>query len=275
MASTTVYSKSPEAGRKRVIDLEIMGFNFIRIAAVAVDIENEDYLKQLIDRASNGMVKVSDHTDKLQFFIIKGGAEGFLNSSHDGVDASRMVEGRKRDTDGKPGTEMTLDDTCLLAVFNRLGGLIGSALLIRPIIVITPDDPTKWTEPTANAVFDAWDKSPVSLYHNRNFEVEYFGLWMDDTAGFYRGRHQGRVRQARIDIHKDEATDGCILIIQDGTPPLPDNLGPHPTAAQVALHQAALDKLNHFEPKLIQDIQAVIKAKTRENIGMMRVIKIK
>jgi hypothetical protein len=273
MADTTVYSKSPEAGRKRVIDFEIMGRNVIRKASV--DITKEDYLKQLIDMASNGMVTVSDHTDKLQFFIIKGGAEGFLDSSHDGVDASRMVERDMATTDGTPGTEMTLDDTCLLAVFNRLGGLIGAALLIRPIIVITPDDPTKWTEPTAEAVFDAWDKSPVGLYHNRNFEVEYFGLWIDDKAGFYRGRHQGRVKQAQIDIHKQEATNGCMFIVQDGTPPMPDDLGPHPTAAEIALHKAALNKLNHFEPKLIQDIQGVIKAKTGESFGTMRVIKIK
>jgi hypothetical protein len=274
MAKTTVYSKSPEAGRKRVIDLEIMGLNLLNKANV--DITKEDYLKQLIDMASNGMVTVGDHTAKLQFFIIKGGAEGFLDqASYDGIDASRLVEGGMVTTDGQPGTEMTFDDTCLMAVFNRLGRLIGATLLRRPIIVITPDDPTKWTEPTANGVFDAWDKSPVSLYHNKNFEVEYFGLWMDDTAGFYRGRHQGRVKQARIDIHKEEATNGCIFIVEDGTPPLPDDLGPHPTAAEIALHKAALNKLNQFEPKLIQDIQGVIKAKTGENFGTMRVIKIK
>jgi len=267
MAKTTVYSKSPEAGRKRVIDLEIMGLNLLKKANV--DIEKEDYLKQLIDMASNGMVTVSDHTAKLQFFIIKGGAEGFLDqATYDGKDASRLVEGGVT-TGGQPGTEMTFDDTCLLAVFNRLGGLIGASLLSRPIIVKTSDDPGKWTERTANAVFDAWDKSPVGLYHNRNFEVEYFGLWIDDKAGWYAHNW------ARIDIHKEEATNGCIFIVQDGTPPLPDDLGSHPTAAEIALHKAASNKLNQFEPKLIQDIQAVIKAKTGENFGTMRVIKIK
>jgi hypothetical protein len=268
MATTTVYSKSPEAGRKRVIDLEIMGLNFIRKASVGID--KEDYLKQLIDMASNGMVEVSDHTARLQFFIIKGEAEGFLDqATYDGMDASRFIEGGKVTTAGTPDTEMTFDDTCLLAVFNRLGGLIGAALLRRPIIVKTPDDPGKWTERTANAVFDAWDKSPVGVYHNRNFEVEYFGLWIDDKAGWYAHNW------ARIDIHKEEATNGCIFIVQDDTPPLPDDLGPHPTAAEIALHKAALNKLNHFEPKLIQDIQGVIKAKTGANFGTMRVIKIK
>jgi hypothetical protein len=267
MADTTVYSKSPEAGRKKVIDLEIMGLNVIRKASV--DIDKEDYLKQLIDSASNGMVTVSDHTSRLQFFIIKGGAEGFLKPFYETVDASRLVLGGKLTTDGKPGTEMTFDDTCLLAVFNRLGGLLGAALLRRPFIIKTPEDPGKWTEHTANAVFDAWDKSPVSLYHNRNYDIEYFGLWIDDKDGWYAHNW------ARIDIHKEEATNGCMFIVQDGTPPYPPAVDDPHDHAKVAARRAALKKLSEFEPKLIQDIQTVIKAKTGENFGTMRVIKIK
>jgi hypothetical protein len=267
MIWTQVYSKSAEAGRKRVIDMMTIGFNLMD--AASVDFHKEEYVKGLIGAATNGAVQVSKLSPKLQFFIIKGGAEGFLDKFYETVDASNLFIPGQLTTDGKPGTDMTFDDGCLMAVFDPRGKLIASALLRRPFTIKTASDPHFWTEHTANAIFDAWDKQPVSLYHNTNFDVAYFGLQINDSAGYYAS---GR---ARIDIHKQEATNGCIFIVDPATPPYPPEPANPNDPAQAAAHKAALTTLSHFEPDFIVKVQTAIGAKTKEGFGTMRVIKIK
>lgn len=258
MRATMVYSKSPESSPKRIIDLGIMNNTMANYDLL--DFERDDYLKALIEAASKGTIKVSNLTSRIQFFIIKGGAEGFLDKSYDGQDASHLLISGGVTTSGKPGTDMIFDDTCLLAVFDRTGNRINSAMLRRPISITNPNI---WTEHTADAVFTAWNKQSVSLYHNANFDVKYFGIQVDDSLGYYSS---GRVR---IDIHKEEATNGCIFILEAGTPDYPDDtLSP-------AAKAAALAKLSQFEPQVIKDVQKAIHGQTKYDFGIMHIIKIK
>ena len=132
--------------------------------------------------------------------------------------------------------------------FDKTGNLINSALLRRPISIVNPNI---WTEHTANLVYDAWDGQSVSLYRNTNFDIKYYGLWIDDSRGWYRSGH------VRVDLHKREATNGCIFILENGTP-----------------RYAEKAKLNAFEPQFIKDIQSIVGAMTKTNIGKMHMVDI-
>lgn len=245
-AASHVYSKAPEASRKQAIDGQILGKDFSKGDEIAIG--NEGYLKELIKLASAGKHSVSNAAKGIQFFIIKGGGEGFLSTFYSGKDASRIVLTGPT-TSGKPGTTMTFDDNDLLAAFDKAGKLINSALLRRPIAIVNPNI---WTEHTANLIYDAWDGQSVSLYRNTNFDIKYYGLWIDDSRGWYRSGH------VRVDLHKREATNGCIFILDAGTPAYADKA-----------------KLNAFEPQFIKDIQSIAGAKTRTHIGTMHMIDIK
>jgi hypothetical protein len=257
------YSKSPAASIKRTYDVQIMDFDARN--KDRVDFRKGDYIKQLIKLMSRNTVEVKALTHGLQFFFLMGGAEGFLDSGKfSGIDASREDSGGST-TSGGDGTRMVLDNTNLLAAFDGHGNFVSSALLIRPLSITVPPPPPPdfhgWSEESATKVLPAWDNCPVNLYHNVNYEVKYFGLQVDDKENYYRGRH------IMIDIHKQEDTNGCIFIVDDTTPPLPDD----DDAADV--QAAALKKLNDFEPKFIKDIQAKLGAKTAWPAGTMRVIK--
>lgn len=244
-----VYSNAPEAGPKRRIDEALMGGDFAK--RDKIDIDNEDYLTELIYLASGGRRVVRTGAKGLQFFMIKGGGEGFLDPYYIGKDASREVTNDGATTDKADGVVMIFDNNDLLAVFEGSGKLLGSALLERPISITDPSlkNPHMWTEGTANRIYDAWDERPVSLYHNKNFDIRYYGLMINDKLGWY---HSHKVM---VDIHKQEATNGCIFIVDPDTPPYS-----HP------------ERLNHFEPQLIKDIQDYVGAKTKSNIGIMNVI---
>ena len=67
---------------------------------------------------------------------------------------------------------------------------------------------------------------------------------------------------ATVDIHKQEATNGCIFIVDPNTPSIDDS------------------NLGTFEPKLINDILASIgrtakDTKGRVSLGVMHVVEIK
>jgi hypothetical protein len=246
MPPSIVYSAAPEAAEKRTIDAVIkhIGGN--------IDMHDDLYLRNLIHLSSQRKKRVSSEARGLQFFIVKGGGEGFLDSDYAGKDASRIVRGGERTTSGAPGTMMIFDDNDLIAAFDQKGNLVSSALLRRPISIRTPDDPNKWTEGTANTVYDAWDGQPVSIYRNTNpdWEIHYYGLWINDKLNYY---NKGWVR---IDLHKKEATNGCIFVMDPNTPPISDPI-----------------RLNQFEPQFIKDVQKAIGAKTKWNIGTMHMIK--
>lgn len=251
LIASHIYSTAAEAGPKLRIDEAIMAGDVANLAKI--DMKNEVYLKELIDKASGGKRTVQSSAKGLQFFMIKGGGEGFLDPYYFGKDASRVVTNSGATTGSSGGVTMVFDNNDLLAVFDGKGKLIGSALLERPISITNPHrkNPHMWTEPTANKVYDAWDGRPVSIYRNTNFGVDYYGLRIDDSLGWY---DNGSVR---VDLHKQEATNGCIFIVDPNTP--------------AYSNKAAL---NMFEPQLIKDIQAHIRARDKSNIGRMYVIKI-
>lgn len=214
-----VYSKAPEAEKKLAIDYKFMGADSRR--AHEVDISNEGYLKYLIEAASRGKVKVGTST-KLQFFIIRGGGEGFLPQELRGVDASNVTFATTS-TSGTSSLDSVVDYNDLLAVFDKTGRLISSARLERPLFI-----KGIWSKRTANKVYDSWADRDVFIYRNDNFSIEYLGLGVRDK---YRGK------SATIDLHKQEYTNGCIFIVDRATPALGD--------------EAALGK---FEPQLIKDV---------------------
>jgi hypothetical protein len=259
------YSKSVVASIKRIYDVQIMDYDARNSARV--DYRKGDYIKQLVKLMSKGAIEVKPLTSDLQFFFIRGGAEGFLDDArYSAVDASNVVIGGST-TSGGSGTTMVFDMTNLLTVFDRHGDLVSSALLERPLsITVPPPVPAGfngWSEDAAKKVVDAWDNCKVNLYYNDNprYEVKYFGLQVDDSQDYYKNHRY------MVDFHKQEDTNGCIFIVDDSTPPVPDGSLP---AAQ---RKAALALLNSFEPKFIKDVQAKIKAKTGFPVGTMRVVR--
>jgi hypothetical protein len=239
-----VYSRAPEAARKRDIDLQIIGDDYRRSAEISLD--NENYLKELIRLGSGGKQAVGAHAKKLQFFIIRGGAEGLLPADMAAKDASNVVVPGTT-TDGGTPREFRFDNNDLLAVFDAGGKLIGAALLQRPVSITGV-----WREDKANAVYNAWHNKGVSIYRNANFSVPYLGLFVDD----------GMKGTGWVDMHKEEATNGCIFITDPDTPGLDT------------------EELKTFEPKLIVAILASIgkrpdQVKAAIPLGTMRVVDIK
>ena len=238
-----VYSAAPEAKAKRDLDLKIIGGDFKR--GHEVNMDSEAYLKSLISLASGGKRSVGK-SKALQFLIIRGGAEGFLPADLSGVDASNVVM-TGATTNGAPST-FRFDNNDLLVVFDKSGSLVSSARLERPVFI------TKmWSQQTANKVYDSWDNKEVFIYKNQSFDIPYLGLGVRDG---WRKKH------VVVDMHKQEATNGCIFIVDPNTPAIDDaNLGA-------------------FEPKLITDILAktglnIAKVKSSIELGIMRVIEIK
>ena len=235
-----VYSKAPEAVRKRDIDLQIIGDDYARSAEI--NLSSETYLKELIRLGSRGKQTVDSGARKIQFFIIRGGAEGFLGADMAKADASNVVVGGASTGRRKP-MEFRFDNNDLLAVFGPRGSLIGAALLQRPIFITGI-----WSEKTANAVYDKWHGKDVSIYRNTSFDVAYLGLVIDD----------GMKRRAWVDLHKQEATNGCIFIVDPNTPEYDPS------------DSVKFEALQKFEPKLIQDVLASINKRPEQIKGSVR-----
>jgi hypothetical protein len=240
-----VYSLAPEAARKRDIDLQIIGDDYTRSAEI--NIGSEHYLKELISLGSRGHQAVSTSARKIQFFIVRGGAEGFLDASLGGANAGDFVAPGVT-TGGKRSPTYRWDLNDLLAVFDPKGTLIRATFLQRPIAIAGV-----WKEENSMAVYNAWHEKDVSIYRNQNFSVEYLGLVVSDGM-----KHRGWV-----DMHKQEATNGCIFIVDPDTPDMSEH-----------------DKLNAFEPKLIHEVLATIgktadQVKGMIHLGTMRVVDLK
>jgi hypothetical protein len=240
-----IYSTAPEAATKRRIDLQIIGGDYKRGSEVSLD--NEPYLKKLVEIASAGKYVVGV-SSAFQFFIIRGGAEGFLPASMLGQDASN-VELAGATTDGSSGLTFRFDNNDLLVVFDSAGALVSAARLERPLFITGI-----WSQKTANKVYDAWADKEVFIYKNTSFDIPYLGLGVKD--GF-------RGKKATVDMHKQEATNGCIFIVDPSTPAIDDS------------------NLGSFEPKLIQDVLAragtslASIGRKQVPLGVMRVIDIK
>jgi hypothetical protein len=90
-------------------------------------------------------------------------------------------------------------------------------------------------------------------------DADYLKQLIYLTSGGRRIVREGTkgMQLVRVDLHKQEATNGCIFIVDEFTPPL----------SNPAL-------LNRFEPQLIKDIQSEVGARTRPNIGTMNVLSV-
>src|SRR5262249_52342052 len=243
-------SKSAKASAKKAIDQTLAS------TGRPIDFNDENYVRALIAFSNGKNAFIRKGMKGLQFFIIRGGAEGFLLPYLGGVDASRQPQSRGSSTSASSGVSMLFDNIDLMAVFDKGGAMIAAAPLRRPLaITVTNNGKVRhiWTEHTANRVYEAWDGRPVTIYRNTYFDVAYYGLMVDDSLGMYRS---GAVR---IDIHKQEATNGCIFIVDDATP---------------RYDSKALAPLSLFEPKLIQAVQKAIGHKTQSHIGTMNMVEI-
>jgi hypothetical protein len=242
-----VYSMAPEAASKRALDLQIMGGDYSKGNQVRMD--NEGYIKQLIQLASGGKQKVDAvrDKDKLQFFIIRGGAEGFLPKWASSLDASNVPDSGST-TSSKSAVTMRFDHNDLLAVFDADGKLVSSARLERPLYI-----KGMWSQKTADKVYNSWHNKEVFAYKNTSFEIPYVGIGVRDG-------HRGK--GATVDMHKQEDTNGCIFIVDPNTPGTDDaNIG-------------------KFEPYLIRDVMKrrgidITKVKGSVSLGIIRTVTIK
>lgn len=240
---THVYSKSATAPKKRAIDMAIMGGTYANGGKIRLD--DGAYLKALIGASAHDRGKLIGSGRGVQFFIIRGGAEGFFDASYSGKDAGRIIEAAI-DTRGR-NSNVIFDDNDLICAFDGGGTFIGAAPLRRPLSI-----PGLWTEHTANRVYNAWNGQRVSMYRNTNFLIPYYGLVVYDSLGLYQS---GAVR---VDLHKEEQTNGCIFIRDPATPQLTS--------------EAALGL---FEPAFIRNVQASVGASIKSNIGTMHMLWIK
>lgn len=228
-----VYSLAPEAVRKRDIDLQIIGDDYRR--GDEITITNEKYLKELVRLGSNGKQVVSDRAKKIQFFIIRGGGEGFLGAGMAKLDANHYTSAGET-TDGKKGRTFHWDLNDLLAVFDPRGRLVRAAFLQRPTYISG-----RWSTETSTEIYNAWHDKEVSIYRNTNFGVPYLGLVVSD----------GKKHKGWVDMHKQEATNGCIFIVDENTP------------------DYGTPELDAFEPKLIHEVLATIGKKADDVKGMI------
>lgn len=227
-----VYSLAKEAATKRAIDLQIIGGDYGRTGEISL--ENEDYLKKLIELGSRRTQKVSDKAAYgMQFFIIHSGGEGLLPDAYGNKNAGR-VTGPGQGTNGK-SNQRSFDVNDVIAAFDGGGHLLSAARLIRPLGV-----PGELRKETAEKVYNSWHKKKVSIYRNTHYYklggIMYLGLAVRDG---FRGSSKGSVT---IDLHKKEDTNGCIFIADRHTP-RKDELG--------ADGKRLLDS---WEPRLIVDI---------------------
>ena len=279
-----VYSRAKEAATKRAIDLQIIGGDYSRSGEISL--ENEDYLKKLIELGSGGKQKVSETSRRLQFYIIHGGGEGFLNSN-DGIQDAGRTTGSGQATDGA-STENLNDLNDIIAVFDGDGHLVSAAALKRPLRI-----PNRWSEKAANEVYGSWHNKNVSIYRNTywfkkqekgrpvGWGVIYLGLAVADG---HRGSGPGTIT---IDIHKTESTNGCILIVDNNTPDrwALDTRGstlPVFDKTKKKLVDVPLKQIDVFEPKLIVDILKAkgmkpedVKESRQIDLGVMHVVEIK
>ncbi len=238
MAENKTYSK--DGVKKQQIDQKIA--KQLNKPPNYRDMHDEAYLKALIEMCSKGASKVSANAGELQFFIVKGGAEGFLGENYADKEASRILTHYK-------ARQVLWDDNGLLIAFDERGKLINAARLSRPL-AITGDPETHWHERTANKVYDSWDGRPVAMYKNNSYENSYIGLYVDDEF-----RHLPKKKRVMLDMHKTMGTEGCISIVDEANNP-PRNVN-----------------LNKWEPQFINDIQReTITIPFKKPIGTMHML---
>src|SRR3954452_1533387 len=128
-----------------------------------IDMSSEAYLKELIKRASHGKFSVNGGSQGIEFFIIRGGGEGFLDPWYSDKDANRDIRFDESTTAGEAGSTFIFDCNDLIVAFDNKGKLISSALLERPISISLSDDPVFWREITAKDTLKKAENATVGI----------------------------------------------------------------------------------------------------------------
>lgn len=181
-----VYSKAKEAAWKRRFDEKLAGTGLLIVPS------SDAYWQALIGTLTRS-TSCDVTVDGLQFFVIRGGFEGFLAPRLQRADANRA---NWDDRDG------TTDLNDVLVILNSTGGLLGAFQLAVP----------NYYPRTATMVADDWNGRAVFSYWNNTFS--YYGLAVLD-----RGKlpdYDPKVKKYKywIDIHHNAGTLGCIEIAQ-------------------------------------------------------------
>jgi hypothetical protein len=210
------YSAAPEAATKRRFDEAITLASGRPWKLVQL---GEDYFKSLIEMASGGQIRVKSAAPELQFFIIRGGGEGFLPTNLPGGAPTASTNAddvlQDRETPGGVVKQMRMDFNDILIAFGRSGELVDSVPLMRPRFIPRSPGDLGITAATAEGVYSSWDGRGVFVYRDTSFTnadgilIPYLGIAVDDP---YR---LGHPVLCPVDIHKEEGTNGCILIWGD------------------------------------------------------------
>jgi hypothetical protein len=134
---------------------------------------------------------------ELQFFLVRGGYEGFLSQHVKLVDANRVAwESRSGTTD--------INDA--LVVLDTNGNYVGAFQFAVP----------NYYPRTAQMVASDWNGRAVFSYYNKKYS--YFGLAVLDQGKL--PRYDPKIKKYRywIDIHHKFATAGCIEIAGSSSP---------------------------------------------------------
>ena len=178
-----VYSKAKEATWKRSFDEEIAA------AGIQIVPTNGTYWRLLIRCLSEA--RVDCIVEGLQFFVIRGGYEGFLSKD------LRLTDANKVHWDGREGTT-DLND--VLVVLDENGNYVGAYQLAVP----------NYYPRTAKMVATDWEGRAVFSYWNDTYS--YRGLAVLDRGKLPRYDPKVGKYAYWIDIHHKLGTLGCIEV---------------------------------------------------------------
>ena len=179
-----VYSKAKEAAWKRRFDIQMAS------AGVRPTPDSGLYWRSLLGCLAVG--KACSGAESLQFFVIRGGYEGFLAKRMTLIDANQTV------WDGRGAGTTDLNDA--LVVLDGAGSLLGAFQLAVP----------NYFPRTARMVASDWDGRAVFAYHNGTYD--YDGLAVLDRGKLPTFDPKIGKYEYWIDIHHKVGTLGCIEI---------------------------------------------------------------
>ena len=190
-----VYSKAPEATTKKGTDEEIAS------TGTEVSVHSERYWKALIQLTSGR--EVSTDSAGVQFFVIRGGYEGFLTRDQKDENANKGYS----DVDH---ANTDLNDA--LVVFDPKGKLLGAwQLAISNSYTFT-----------SRAMDADWDGKKVFTYFNSSYSQHYQGLAVLDKGKLPRYDPEELKKRSKddvkydlwIDFHHAWYTAGCVEVLR-------------------------------------------------------------
>jgi RHS repeat-associated protein len=201
-ANQLVYSGAFASERKEEIDKKLAQ------QGITVDPTNPDYWKAFITQISDGKINVKTDAKSLQFFLISGGMEGFLQPQYSKNGDQTMFSvpadpAGSFDLDHLIFPRANSDANDALVIFDRSGKqLLGVFQLVFPNQVGENAGKTE-------KVLSSWDNKIMGAYGNTHYEHPYRGLTVDPGADPYKKEGPG---QWWVDIHAMIGTNGCVEI---------------------------------------------------------------